>query len=175
MKKLTPIILIIAAFIIGYCSRPTPTEHILIRSDTIYQDTGSHSVTIIPRPYAVHDTAYIDTATIDTAAILADYFKVRQYDSTIVNDSSLYIRFRAIVWRNEIMKSTFDFRSKRPTVVNHYEPIKTRFEFGVGAMISRTPSIFGTVKKGNWAGIIGYNGGLSIGGVYYFGVKNVTN
>lgn len=81
----------------------------------VYQDTGSYHVEYVPKPVYIHhtDTAW-KTIEIDTAEILADYFAVRGYKDTIVDDSSLTIAYTAVVNRNELKGITFDYKNNRP-------------------------------------------------------------
>lgn len=137
MKNLIPyILLIIISFAFGwFLHNPKIQTQTLIQSDTItiYHDTGSHSISYVPK-YLTKEFTKIDTIYIDTNQVINDYFAVYSYDTTIVNDPSLFINWKATVTQNNIVKSSVTYANRRPiqNIVNHYSTFKPSFFIGGG-------------------------------------------
>jgi len=116
---------VLVAFVIGILlgyylfSRPQSTSaKIITTTDTIRIDTGSHTISVKPVPYEVkvyiHDTTLRE---VDSAAIVADYLSTVIYDSVIVDDSSLYLRYRETISHNRSQSIMFDYKNRRVTTV----------------------------------------------------------
>jgi hypothetical protein len=141
MKNLTIIILsLLLGGVIGWlikpCNCPDPLH--IVTTDTVYQDTGTHTVTIKPKYYKVIESK-IDTFMyeVDTNAILAEYFKTKMFDTTIVDDSSTYINVRGAIYMNDLLYLRTDYSNKRATkVINNIKNPVKRNSIDLGASLS---------------------------------------
>ncbi len=116
--------------------------------DTLYNDTGTHTVTTKPKPVYI-DTGQTDTLyrDIDTAAILADYYTKRYYQDTIVDDTSIMLISKDTVTRNRLTASSHAYKLKEPsiikkTIVRRYKQ-KTKLYAGalIGSNMELQPSM----------------------------------
>jgi hypothetical protein len=130
--------------------------------DTVYQDTGSHTVEYIPKPIYINSTDTLwKTEYIDTTKVIQDYYTVRGYDSTIVDDSSMYIHYTEVISRNKSQGIKFVYKNKVPTLISSTTTVAkpspklyvsaivggnlSHFDYGVGVSyhIGRT-SVYGS-------------------------------
>jgi hypothetical protein len=125
MKK--QIIILIIGLIIGAvfawlvkpCSSIIPN---VSTSDTItiFQDTGTHSISYVPRIKKEIHTKYDTTIiySIDTVyALLNDYNSIKYYNDSIVNDTSIFICYKARVYQNKLDSIQFNYKNKRTTTI----------------------------------------------------------
>lgn len=132
MKNALIIIGIIAIFLLGIFvgDNFSNNTNAVVKTDTIYQDTGTHTVEVIPEPYRVdsfhYDTIYQDSliyAKIDTIAILDDYLLKRYYmqDTTIAD---VDIKVKEIVQFNKLVSRSYRITNTRVTTINKIYPPK---------------------------------------------------
>lgn len=110
-----------------YCD---PDDSNIVRPEIIYQDTGTHTVTITPHLiYEKADTEWI-FMDVDTNAILNDYFTERFYLDTIVDDTATFI---SVSWRTKNNKSDslkVNWANKRATAINYNVKLNYKEIFG---------------------------------------------
>jgi hypothetical protein len=153
MKNLTIIILsLLLGGVIGWLIKPCKSNgpDVIVKKEVIYQDTGTHTVTIKPIPYKVidpltkYDSAkiakgYIDLTSIviDTAEDIKDHYTTRIYDTTLVNDSDMYIHLKWAVFMNKTLYIRPVWKNKRATnVINNItNPVK-RNSIDLGTTLS---------------------------------------
>lgn len=136
-------LLLVIIFLQRECNRPKPCPPTI---DTIAVTHDTDTITIIkqiqkPYPVAVHDSFPVFIP-VDTGAILADYYKVREYDITLQNDSAAKLSLLAKVYMNTLLKSELHGQvyQKTTTIIqDHYvqQPprIKIYAGFTTGAML----------------------------------------
>lgn len=124
--KPTNIVIVVLVLVIAIllltkgCGEPTPKPDIITHIDTTYvksTDTVYHHLRgkTIFKPYTVYVEVGIP-ADVDTAAILVDYFMVREYADSAYNDS-VKIHYSAVVNRNELKSMELKYRLTVPTMV----------------------------------------------------------
>ena len=101
-----------------------------------------------PVPYAVYDTTFVHDTTylfhdVDTTAILADYFKTRIYNDTLVDDEDLFFSLYEVVWQNQIQTREFIYKNRRPVEMICPELPKIRTEFYIGGFVGGNQELFG--------------------------------
>jgi hypothetical protein len=115
--------------------------------DTVYQDTGTHAVEYVPQSVYVYRTDTLwKSETIDTMAILEDYYAIRGYDSTIVDDSSMYIHYTEVISRNRSQGIVFTYKNKTPTsIITNTTIVKPSPKLYVSALVggSNTSFLYG--------------------------------
>lgn len=173
MKYIIGIILAALIFAAGWWLKPCGCGG-TVEYQTIYRDTGIHIIDSVPAPYYVSEPIYIfDTITdsipytvpFDTAAILADYYRKRDYNDTVVNDTSIMIAIQEQVWQNRISSRVLSYRLK--SVKTPVQKEKTSLLIGsyVGTMGAGLQ--FGAVKKNIGVNILAGTTGYGIGLNYY--------
>lgn len=141
------IVLIVIIFAQRECSRPYPVNPsgITIVVDTIYDLEIKRDSIHFPVPYLVIETV-IDTVLIDvdTAAILHDYFAMRIYNDTLVDDDDLYFSISDTVHRNRLLGRSFEYQNRRPVGFDVSVDIPSpKRNFYIGGMIMGSPDHFG--------------------------------
>lgn len=170
------ILFLIGLFIYREWTRPTiehPDPEIIVEQifDTIYVEID------VPRPYVVH---VIDTVEIPVEVfpeeILHDYFKVKVYQDTLVNDSSLFFRVNDTIHQNILWSRSFTYKNRRPaqTIVHVPsmplpKPKPDRHRWFIGGGVLGSPTQFGASVG---AGMLTENMGLY---TYQFDVINKTH
>ena len=102
---------------------------------TKVKDTTIYKASIQPHyinqvdSYPIFDTIITH---LDTSAILADYYKLRTYDTIARNDTSIYLRFQAQVWANELRNVSFEVRNNRPITYIQHNTASNRYHYSVG-------------------------------------------
>jgi len=138
--------LLVIVFLQRECNKPKPCPPQNITIDTIAVihdiDTFTIEKTVYkPHPDTVHDSfpAFIP---VDTGAILADYYKVREYNVPLQNDSAAKLSLLAKVYRNTLLKSELrgQIYQKTTTIIqDHYIQQPATFKiyagFTAGAML----------------------------------------
>lgn len=156
-NKIVPYLIAVAVgIVIGYflfkSSNQVITETITI-TDTVYQDTGTHHVSFVPEPIYIYtqDTLW-KTIDIDTTAILQDYFAVRGYQDTVVNDTSLTISYVAVVNKNTLKGIKFSYKNNRYSIINNTDITnKTiiKYRYSVGCMLQGNTDYMNVIPYGS--------------------------
>jgi hypothetical protein len=102
------------------CGQPKPKPDIITKIDTTYiksTDTVYHHLRgkTVYQPYSVYVEVGVP-ANVDTAAILADYFMVREYADSAYNDS-VKIHYSAVVNRNALKSMELSYKLTLPQMV----------------------------------------------------------
>ena len=102
------VLFIIISWSVGYRdgSRQAPTV------DTIRID----SIIRIPVPVPAVEVQIPVPVDVDTAAILADYYKQRIYDDTLINDQFVTLMLRDTVYHNQLLGRTVHYSLSIPQV-----------------------------------------------------------
>ena len=177
MKIWIYIMLLALGVLLGYflfSSSPTTTTVTTTITDTIYQDTGSYNVHIEHKNHHhyVHTTdTFWKTEYIDSSMIINDWHATRLYDSTAVDDSSVYIHYSGIVTRNRLMTLDLKWKNKRATVINNSTNTTTTImppRFYVGGMAG------GNSESFDYGVSVGYQKDrMFYQGQYMIGTKSV--
>lgn len=149
--KLIPYIVIALLLVIillqRECNRPKPcppavidTIAVIHRTDTLIVEKTVYK----PKPVYVHDSLPGDTVwfPVTDSAVIADYYRVRDYDIPLRDDSAAKLSLTAKVYMNTLLKSELrgQVYQKTTTIIqDHYvqQPprIKIYAGFTTGAML----------------------------------------
>ena len=175
------IIIIIALFILKQCDNNIDNN----------QNNGGNDTLVIYKTDTLRDTIFsIDTVTviskpvitiievpfyIDTNKVLKDYYIIREYTDTLVNDSDLVIVTKETIQHNKLKSIIVSHKNMRPTVINNTKYIITPEEnhIYVGGFLNGSNDFLdygGQViyTKKNWA----YNAGFGFNNkALYIGVN----
>lgn len=170
MKYIIGIILAALLFAAGWFLKPCDVGG--VECQTIYRDTGTHRIDSVPVPYYVSDPVYVfDTihdsipymVPIDTAAILADYYRKRDYNDTVVNDTSIMIAIQEQVWQNRISSRVLSYQLK--PVKAPVQKEKTSLLIGAYGGTIGAGLQFGAIRKkigvNGFVGTTGYGIGIN--------------
>lgn len=123
--SLYSIILCAIAFVIGYFIGKGYADTIEVEKEVIKYKTEYlppiHDTIIQPVPYLVQNTDTVEliiekVLEVDTAAILADYYRVRNYDLDFSSDSAGIFKVNLDVTKNSLAKASSEIRPIRSTV-----------------------------------------------------------
>lgn len=148
-----------------------PINGINTMIDTMYQDTGTHSITIKPVPYRVDSTSYIyDTffTKVDSDAIVESFFYKLFYTDTIINDTSMMIMYKLWISKNKVDSISFDYKNKRITSIHYFSNQKELFIGSELGYVANHLSWYATLsyKQQKWLYTASYdllNKGIKIG------------
>jgi len=127
-KFITYFLIIVISFGLGFFySKPNKSPDVvtktipgdsvfIVKTDTIIKPSYIHKVSID----SVFDTIYRNTI-IDTLALLQDYFNIKVYEDTIIDDSSMTVIIQDSISRNKIIGRTSFLKNNRETsIINNY-------------------------------------------------------
>lgn len=142
-----------------------------ITSDTIYQDTGTHSITTKPVPYRIDSISYIHDTFFqksDSDAIFKAFFYKLFYTDTVVNDSSMMIMYKLWISQNKVDSISFDYQNKRITSIHYFSNKKEVFIGSEISYVAKRLSWYATLsyKQQKWLYTASYdllNRGVKIG------------
>ena len=115
-------------------------------TDTLYQDTGTYHIKEVPVvKYIItpSDTVYLTN--IDSQEVVSDWFLVRGYGDTIVDDSSLFIAWSTEVTKNRLDTMIINYQNRTPTVINNITNttiVDKQYKWWLGAGVSGTKTSF---------------------------------
>lgn len=147
-------ILIVLLIVIGVlfiqreCSRPTPAEPETI-VEYIYDTIIDIDTVNIPVPYEVVTTVWdtiikYELQDVDTAEILRDYFAVRLYSDTIINNDELRVVLNDSVHQNRLWgERVVEYQNFRPVSAECPECPKPATKVFIGGSILGSPTQFG--------------------------------
>ena len=118
MKLWGYLLLLVLGLLLGYfifSHSPSITTVTVTTTDTVYTDTGTHTVSIVPKPIYINRIK-IDTV-IDTVYVILDYHTIKYYDDVLVDDTDLYFHYNAEVFKNKLTSFTFDYNNRRATAI----------------------------------------------------------
>jgi len=140
-------LLLVIVFLQRECNKPKPcpptvidTISVIHNTDTLYVEKTVYK----PKPVYVHDSIPPDTVwfSLPDSLITADYFRVRDYDILLRDDSAAKLSLLAKVYMNTLLKSELrgQVYQKTTTIIqDHYvqQPprIKIYAGFTTGAML----------------------------------------
>lgn len=153
------IIFAILVTISNMCSHDSTVSNIIyIPGDTVtYYKTYDSLI-----PYAVYYPEYIKTIDTvykkaDTVFVFNDYFLTREYKDTIVDDTSIFIAWRAVVHKNILDSLQVEYKNRRMTkmiIQNDIKPSKALY-LGVDLGTGVTPKM--SYTQDVWLLEVGYN------------------
>lgn len=118
ISKIAAVLLLLNLVLMAYLAMRNPEKEFSIKTTTtkktIYQDTGSHTVKLVPVPVRIVEDTNQHYRNVDTFGILKNYFSSIYYDSTIVNDTSMFIRFTGTVSHNRLDSFSVEYKNRRP-------------------------------------------------------------
>lgn len=148
------------------CTRPSSDIIVKTETDTIYQDTGSHTISYVPRDNIIYRPSlpqvdsFLDT--IETPwPYIADYLTVRQYDTTL-EQSDVVLSITDTVSRNRLTGRRLSIANVRPTltITNTTTVSKDpRWSFWVGGHV-RGSNVAGghlRIEARKWSVMGGYD------------------
>lgn len=128
--SLYSIIACVATFLIGYFIGKGYADTVEVEKEVVKYKTEYlppiHDTIIQPVPYIVYNTDTVEriiekTLEVDTAEILADYYRVRNYDLDFSNDSSGIFKVNLDITKNSLATARSEVRPIRTTI----EKVKT--------------------------------------------------
>ena len=119
-----------------------PRNNATVEPIYIYNDSIVYKEIKVPTPYEVVDTFWLDRwndtiiyrdiiIPVDTAAILADYFKLRIYNDTIINTDELLVSLRDSVTLNRLWGREVKYQNFRPIAAKCPDVSDRAFYLGV--------------------------------------------
>ena len=124
------IIACVVTFLIGYFIGNGYADTVEVEKEVVKYKTKYlppiHDTIIQPMPYMVYNTDTVEriiekTLEVDTVEILADYYRVRNYDLDFSNDSSGIFKVNLDITKNSLATARSEFRPIRTTI----EKVKT--------------------------------------------------
>ena len=133
------LICIVIGFILYPVIRPCK-ENEIIHTDTLYVERVTRDTVYqdIPVPVTITEVRYDTTfipADVDTAAILADYYSVREYSDTLLDNSDIYVHLSEKVSRNALFDRVlvYESRCRDQIITNTISPAGWYYTGGLGA------------------------------------------
>jgi len=159
-------IIIVVGILFYFFTRPVQTE---IKIEYVEKfDTVSVIDSVDrPVPYKVYIPGETDTIfqyyDVDTLAILADYFAIRHYRDTLIDNESAFLYLHQTVHANMLWDFYYEFRNRRPVGfdvigLEPTKPIRGLFIGGGGTSTPEGPGIaVGSVFVLNERDLVSYN------------------
>lgn len=151
MKTTLTVILAILAllFLQRECSRPPavdPVPDTIRITNVIYDSVVVSKAVPVPYPKYIYDTIPVP-ADVDTAAILRDYYNVRVYNRTLVDDKDLWVELIDTVHQNKLLAGVYNYKIRKPLTIHEtyiiHPPPAPRFQLYAGGFVTGSQDYFG--------------------------------
>jgi hypothetical protein len=123
-------------------------------TDTLYQDTGTYHVKEVPVvKYIIKPSDTVYLTKVDSQEVVSDWFLVRGYGDTIVDDSSLFIAWSTKVTKNRLDTMIINYQNRTPTVINNITNttiIDKQYQLWLGVGAAGTKTSFDLRPKIGW-------------------------